>query len=1063
MSLFELFLWACARSLHDYPKLNRFVSGGRLYQRHGVSLALSAKVGSGSSSRLATIKLALDDRSTTLEELSSQVDSALAAAHSGDRAIDRELALGARLPHPVTRLAMASYRLLDRFNMLPHSVIENDPSYSSCSSPTSAPSVSTAAITTSSRWEPADSSRVSGERSDDRGSTATARPPRPRCSKCAGRSTSASPTEPRARWLCVASSTSSSIPSVGSATPRNARPMDARRQSSGHHPRLLRRLEIWSQRAATLSLRYQRRILQLTLLVSLAALVPLLRVQFSGDLVALFMDESENARSYREIQERLGEREILLAAWRTSDPFDVAELEKQQHAARSIERLPGVRSVLSIATAPRLQRGERMGVEVTTWGDQLLRASRAEHDLLRAAARSDPELRGLFGPGASAMIIVLDDLAAMKLEDQLTLVSRLEDLLRRELDLGSRDKWSSIWPARDPGPAKGPFLVGLPAATASATELAERTLVVLGPLAALICLLALSVLLRSWRHALLGLALGLVCALWSTAAGVLMLGIEITVPQAAAPILVLTLSLSGYMFLVVEHSREQRRRSAKDAATTTTTSALAAVEAVRKVGPASILSKTTTALSLVALALVPAPAIRDLGLVAALGVVLAGVIELLVLPAVLWRLPPARPRRFRRVLQVSLWPASRNPRLAAALAIPLLIALVVLTLDLEVETDLMRRFEADHPLRLAEEFVATRIGGVSSLDVTVETEPGRVLAPAVVAAAARFENEVAHHPDVRSTSSVTNPLRHIDSLLHPDEPSPFGSTDRRARQALFFLPAAGPAALAGFVDDERSLLRISLRTESSGLLFAERLGRQIEEKARHHLGSLAEVGVTGLAPTLGRWLHDLHRTQLRNTLLLVCVLVATLWLAFDLRHAVWGLLPNIVPCLALFASLPLLGQHFDSDYLVVAMLGLGLAVDDTLHLLVRFRASRSAGRSDRVAVGRTIAAVGPSILMTTVLLIVGMLPLALSGYLSIRMFSTQLATLLIGAVAMDLVLVPCLLAAGVLSTGSARWPRSWLVGQTQRCSSTGVANDPATNSRHETAHPGRTGSIVAGP
>src|SRR5215831_592160 len=42
-TLFHLFLWACAKGLNEFPGMNRFVSGGRLYQRKHTEISFTVK------------------------------------------------------------------------------------------------------------------------------------------------------------------------------------------------------------------------------------------------------------------------------------------------------------------------------------------------------------------------------------------------------------------------------------------------------------------------------------------------------------------------------------------------------------------------------------------------------------------------------------------------------------------------------------------------------------------------------------------------------------------------------------------------------------------------------------------------------------------------------------------------------------------------------------------------------------------------------------------------------------------------------------------------------------
>jgi hypothetical protein len=128
---FHLFLAACARTLHERPKLNRFVSGGRLYQRKKVVVAFVAKQSRRRDAEVVTAKIDFPDPREPLVSVVGRAESIIAGARGGTRHIDRELAFGASLPHWSVRFAMTGYRLLDRFNLLPASLIDSDPSFAS--------------------------------------------------------------------------------------------------------------------------------------------------------------------------------------------------------------------------------------------------------------------------------------------------------------------------------------------------------------------------------------------------------------------------------------------------------------------------------------------------------------------------------------------------------------------------------------------------------------------------------------------------------------------------------------------------------------------------------------------------------------------------------------------------------------------------------------------------------------------------------------------------------------------------------------------------------------------
>ncbi len=130
-TLFHLFTYACARALHERPGLNRFVSGGRIYQRREVSISFAAKKRLVEDSPLVTLKLKFPANETFDDCVKRIVDAVEAGRVRGDTALDRELGVLLRLPAPVLRAAITAGRWLDRWNVLPATFREPDPLFCS--------------------------------------------------------------------------------------------------------------------------------------------------------------------------------------------------------------------------------------------------------------------------------------------------------------------------------------------------------------------------------------------------------------------------------------------------------------------------------------------------------------------------------------------------------------------------------------------------------------------------------------------------------------------------------------------------------------------------------------------------------------------------------------------------------------------------------------------------------------------------------------------------------------------------------------------------------------------
>ena len=128
-TLFHLFMFATARAFHERPALNRFVSGGRIYQRNHVAISFAAKKVMEASAPLVTVKLRID-KDEPFHELPARIASTIADSRS-DRIsmVDKELRLALALPGTMLRGVMAALQGLDKLNLMPSSMIEEDPMY----------------------------------------------------------------------------------------------------------------------------------------------------------------------------------------------------------------------------------------------------------------------------------------------------------------------------------------------------------------------------------------------------------------------------------------------------------------------------------------------------------------------------------------------------------------------------------------------------------------------------------------------------------------------------------------------------------------------------------------------------------------------------------------------------------------------------------------------------------------------------------------------------------------------------------------------------------------------
>ncbi len=398
----------------------------------------------------------------------------------------------------------------------------------------------------------------------------------------------------------------------------------------------------------------------------------------------------------------------------------------------------------------------------------------------------------------------------------------------------------------------------------------------------------------------------------------------------------------------------------------------AVVRASAEVGVACMLTSITTAAGLLSLLVVDVSILRRFGAFGALGVALSFVSVMVVVPLVCaWMDPRPRPR--------SGPPTGGWPRALAAASIrhrtAVLVGGAVVLLGagwassrLVVDNRLGELLDAEHPVRQASDVIDEHLGGILGLEVELAAERG-VVDPATVEAVVRWSEQ---QPQVRWVSSPRTPG-------------------------------------ADAVREDGARVRLTLHTaDIGGRAFAEFAAR-VRVRVQSHSGVRAVVTGTSLLAYQG---VNRIAEQLRGGLLgLLVVVTLIIALAFrGLRVALLAIPVNVLPLLVGGAVLYGLGLTIDPLAAVIVAVALGIAVDDTVHIVARTREEQMRGASPSEAVLRAADSSGSAIVVSTVALGLGLGVQVVSSFPPLRLLGALGAIVLVAALLADLTVLPALLA-----------------------------------------------------
>ncbi len=143
---------------------------------------------------------------------------------------------------------------------------------------------------------------------------------------------------------------------------------------------------------------------------------------------------------------------------------------------------------------------------------------------------------------------------------------------------------------------------------------------------------------------------------------------------------------------------------------------------------------------------------------------------------------------------------------------------------------------------------------------------------------------------------------------------------------------------------------------------------------------------------------------------IVFAMVGVLLRSFPLTLA--AIPTNLFPVALVFGIMGWTGIPLDIATATIGAIVLGIAVDDTIHFLFRYRDARAEGASREEAVGRTCRETGRAVVYASLVLAIGFAVLATSASRSIASFGIVASVSIAGAALADLFLLPALLLLG---------------------------------------------------
>ena len=437
--------------------------------------------------------------------------------------------------------------------------------------------------------------------------------------------------------------------------------------------------------------------------------------------------------------------------------------------------------------------------------------------------------------------------------------------------------------------------------------------------------------------------------------------------------------------------------------------------------PACLLTSVTTAIGFGSLVVSELRSIREFALSAAVGIMLAYVLAVTIVPIVLSALPLPRPevqRRYAALLSARVLRRVtafvRRDRWVTPAASVALVGLSVAGIALlRVNVDVVDVMPQSAPAVRAQRFLQDRMAGYQSLELLIDGPPEQLKEPWALREVEELQQFTATIPGVEKVTSVVDLVKTFHRALSDDGERAYSIPDEPGRvdEYLLLLSMTDRADLMhAFAMPDFSSVRVSARIRAMGTSDYSEVIEQIHAFAAAHLDPRLSLRITGLVKIWTTKVTALVRSLLKSLVVAVAIIAVLMAVHFrSLRVAAACLIPNVLPAVVTLGLMGLLGVPLMVATSMVSAVAIGIAVDDGIHFMTRYRAERRGGRPLGEAIGQSLASCGRAIVFTSLIIAAGFSLFVFSGFSAIRWFGVLTAFTMLVALVGDLVLLPYLI------------------------------------------------------
>ena len=732
----------------------------------------------------------------------------------------------------------------------------------------------------------------------------------------------------------------------------------------------------------------------LVLLITAISILGLLNLKLDTSYDSMLDKKDPDIPVYNQVIKEFGSDNLVLIYYQHDNLFTADKLKIVNDVTSELQQLEIIEKVESLATTLSIRNSD-YGLAI----NQLISSlpeTEADIATIKDNALYSPLIRGnyLSKDGKKAAIIVTLRPTFNEPEFNRKAYHSIEEVIKP-----LRTEFNYV------------FQMGNPRVNVEFEQGIFSDLTKITPLAVLVLITSIVLMLRTSMAAILPLITSSLSIVW--ALGFLgYCGIPINLLTAILPALIIVIGstedthlLTAYLQGIAKNNDQQRFPAIRFMAI--------------HVGLPIFITSFTTTIGFLSNGLSDITLIKHFGISSAFGMVANLLATILVLPLLLQLFGPKKSRITTEISTDKNWitifigfierASENNPQKIIAITTTFILVFGFFALKVTASNDPLSFFKSDNEIVANSQSLHDNLAGMQVFFVTIHAAQDKNFRdPLELRKLEAIQHFMDNQGIYDKITSINDYLKLINREVHNSKPEFYiiPETQSLVEQYLMLFQRND---LKRVLNNDSRVANLIVRHNISDSATLNSYLDELNNNIQVILKEENTFSLTGKNLMVNKAAESLFNSQINSVALLIiiiCVLMSILY--SSLTAGLVSLIPNIIPVVIMFGTMGLLGIPLNPGTAIVSVIAIGIAIDDTIHLLSTYNKECRVDGDQIAAARRAVKIEAIPVISTSLALAFGFLILLASRFNIIAQFGLLSALTMIVAMVSDLLITPVL-------------------------------------------------------